>query len=91
MRPTLFWAAVSHSVLLDFAELVMGPFLQLDNLTLAGFRAVPEDEADGKVSGWHRDCLGQGAALRRAGGCHATLHQHSWNELPANATPSVAP
>jgi hypothetical protein len=57
--PRLFWPAVSHSDLLDFAELVMGPFVQLVNLTLAGFRSVPVDEARGKVSGWHRDRWGK--------------------------------
>jgi hypothetical protein len=53
--PKLFWPAVSNPTLLDFAELVMGPFVQLDNLTLAGFRPVTATEARGKVSGWHRD------------------------------------
>ena len=57
--PKLFWPAVSNPTLLDFAELVMGPFVQLDNLTLAGFRSVTAEEARGKVSGWHRDRWGK--------------------------------
>ena len=49
------WPTVSNSVILDFAERVVGPFVQLDNLTLAAFPSVPQDEANGKVGGWHRD------------------------------------
>lgn len=72
--PKLFWPAVSHPLLLDFAELVMGPFVQLDNLTLAGFAPVPKDEADGKVAGWHRDRWGRvptGSEYRRPPGANA--------------------
>lgn len=54
-QPDLFLPAVSHPLLLDFAELVMGPFVQLDNLTFAAFPSVEKEEALGKVSGWHRD------------------------------------
>ena len=57
--PNLFWPAVSHSTILDFAEKVMGPFVQLDNLTLAGSQPVSKEEAEGKVSGWHRDRWGK--------------------------------
>jgi hypothetical protein len=53
--PRLLWPAVSNPTILDFAELVMGPFVQLDNLTLAFFHSVPKTEVEGKVSGWHRD------------------------------------
>ncbi len=56
--PKLLWPVVSHPVILDFAEMVMGPFVQLDNLTLAGFKPVSKEEAEGKVSGWHRDRWG---------------------------------
>jgi hypothetical protein len=72
--PKLFWPAVSHPVLLDFAELVMGPFVQLDNLTLAGFGSVPVEEAEGKVSGWHRDRWGKvprGSAYQRPNAVNA--------------------
>ena len=57
--PNLFWPAVSHPTILDFAEKVMGPFVQLDNLTLAGSQPVSKEEAEGKVSGWHRDRWGK--------------------------------
>ena len=60
--PKLFWPVVSHPVILDFAEMVMGPFVQLDNLTLAGFKPVSKQEAEGKVSGWHRDRWGTSPA-----------------------------
>ena len=53
--PKLMWPAVSHPVTLDFLEQVMGPFVQLDNLTLAAFHSQSTEEAKNKVSGWHRD------------------------------------
>ena len=53
--PQLVWPTVYNLQILEFAEAVINPFLQLDNLTLAGFRPV-KDRSDGKeVSGWHRD------------------------------------
>lgn len=57
--PRLMLPAVANPEILDFAEAVMGPFVQLDNLTLAGFPSVPQEQASGKVSGWHRDRWGQ--------------------------------
>ncbi len=53
--PALMWPTVSNSTILDFAERVVGPFVQLDNLTLAAFPSVSDDEAKGSVSKWHRD------------------------------------
>ena len=35
--PHLMWPVVSNPLVLDFAEQVVGPFIQLDNLTLAAF------------------------------------------------------
>lgn len=55
LAPNQMLPVVSHTEILDFAELVMGPFVQLDNLTLAGFPSVAKEEVKGKVSGWHRD------------------------------------
>lgn len=57
--PRLMLPAVANPAILDFAEQVMGPSVQLDNLTLAGFQSVPAEQAAGKVSGWHRDRWGQ--------------------------------
>ena len=56
--PALMWPAVFNPLILDFAESVMGPFIQLDNLTLAAFPSVSKEEAAGKASGWHRDRWG---------------------------------
>ncbi len=47
--------AVANPHLLDFAERVMGPFVQLDNISLVGFPSSDAEQARGKVSGWHRD------------------------------------
>lgn len=57
--PGLMLGAVTNQTLLDFAEAVMGPFVQLDNLTLSAFPAMSPEEAGDKVSGWHRDRWGQ--------------------------------
>ena len=53
--PELMWPAVAHPVILDFAEQVVGPLVQLDNLTLAAFPSMDPEEAAGKASAWHRD------------------------------------
>ncbi|UVI30865.1 phytanoyl-CoA dioxygenase family protein [Paenibacillus spongiae] len=55
LAPKLMLPAVANPLILDFAELVMGPFVQLDNLTLAGFGSITKAEAGSRVSGWHRD------------------------------------
>ena len=55
LAPELMWPAVTHPTILDFVEQVMGPFVQLDNLTLAAFASMEPAEAEGRVSGWHRD------------------------------------
>jgi hypothetical protein len=53
--PERLLPAVSHPLLLDFAERVMGPFVQLDNLSLVAFPTVDPEASQGKVTGWHRD------------------------------------
>jgi hypothetical protein len=58
--PQLMWEAVANPTVLDFAETVVGPFVQLDNLTLAAMAPVPDPEdARGKAGGWHRDRWGR--------------------------------
>lgn len=57
--PDVMLPAVANPMLLDFAETVMGPFVQLDNLTLAGFPSVTREEAGDRVTGWHRDRWGK--------------------------------
>jgi hypothetical protein len=54
-EPKLFLPAVAHPQLLDFAERVMGPFVQMDNLTFMAFPSMTKEKAEGIVSGWHRD------------------------------------
>ena len=55
LAPELMWPPVSHPTILEFIEKVMGPFVQLDNLTLAAFPSMEKEKAEGRVSGWHRD------------------------------------
>ena len=50
--PELMWPTVSHPIILEFIEKVMGPFVQLDNLTLAAFPPMEKEKAEGRVSGW---------------------------------------
>ncbi|WP_127587019.1 phytanoyl-CoA dioxygenase family protein [Paenibacillus koleovorans] len=57
--PKLIFPAVSNPFLLDFAEMIMGPFVQIDNITLSGFPSDSKEEAKHRVSGWHRDRYAQ--------------------------------
>jgi len=54
-EPHAMLPAVTNEKILDFAEMVMGPFVQLDNLTFMAFPSLSKEEANGKISGWHRD------------------------------------
>lgn len=42
--------------MLDFAELVMGPFVQLDSFEITGYPSSPLVERN-QVAGWHRDAF----------------------------------
>ena len=53
--PALMWPVVANARVLDFAELIVGPFVQLDNLTLAAFPSSTKANAGERVSGWHRN------------------------------------
>ena len=56
--PQLMWPAVANPTVLNFAEAVVGPFVQLDNLTLAAFPpldAKSREKVRGTASGYHRD------------------------------------
>lgn len=55
LAPDIMWPAISHPTILEFLEKVMGPFVQLDNLTLAAFPSNDKEKVNGRVSGWHRD------------------------------------
>jgi hypothetical protein len=58
-QETLAPALTEHILnprLLDFAEIVMGPYVQLDSFEITGFPSVEASER-GKVAGWHRDAF----------------------------------
>ena len=44
---------VCNSTILDFAERVMGPFVQLDSCEITGYERVGSDNTH--ATGWHRD------------------------------------
>ncbi|MBN59946.1 MAG: hypothetical protein CME20_01190 [Gemmatimonadetes bacterium] len=56
--PHLMWPAVANPLVLDFAEQIVGPFVQLDNLTLAAFPPKDKDDPTAKNCAWHRDRWG---------------------------------
>tara|TARA_Y100000588_G_scaffold193182_1_gene207265 strand:+ start:470 stop:1315 length:846 start_codon:yes stop_codon:yes gene_type:complete len=47
---------IQMPLMLDFAEKVMGPFVQLDSFEVSGF-PVRDDELKGAVDRWHRDAF----------------------------------
>ncbi|MEE2754250.1 MAG: phytanoyl-CoA dioxygenase family protein [Candidatus Latescibacterota bacterium] len=47
---------VSNSLMLDFAEKVMGPYVQLDSFEVSGF-PVREQGLKGAIDRWHRDAF----------------------------------
>ncbi len=51
----LFLPMAAHPLLLDFAELAMGPFVQLDSTAFNVFPNMAPATAQGRVNGWHRD------------------------------------
>ena len=55
--PELMWPAVSHSTILEFVEKVMGPFVQLDNLTLAAFASIEPEKAEVLTSSCNPDVI----------------------------------
>jgi hypothetical protein len=59
LDPSLAITLSAHSEILDFAESVMGPFVQLDGLTIVGLGPVTQGGVKATVSGWHRDPWGQ--------------------------------
>jgi len=52
--PDLFLPAIANARLLDFAEQVMGPFVQMDDLSINAFPSVPVETAPAATA-WHRD------------------------------------
>lgn len=55
VAPELAIRAVANPTLLDFAELVMGPFVQLDGLTLVVWPPFQAHNPDQMDIHWHRD------------------------------------
>ena len=53
--PQLMWQAVANPRVLGFAEQVVGPSVQLDNLTLAAFPSKDIDDPTARQCSWHRD------------------------------------
>ncbi len=47
---------IINSHVLDFAERVMGPFVQLDSFEITGFPSRPTNERN-QVAQWHRDAF----------------------------------
>ena len=52
-KPELVLPALANERLLDFAEMVVGPHVQLESITYR--RTAPQTAADGCVLGFHRD------------------------------------
>lgn len=56
-HPRVMLGVVTHATLLDFAEAIMGPFVQLDSLVLFGAQPQPPERRSWPVC-WHRDRFG---------------------------------
>ncbi len=52
LNPSLAITLSTHSEVLDFAECIMGPFVQLDRLTIVGLGPMVAASVQAKVSGW---------------------------------------
>ena len=55
LNPALCLPMAAHPQLRDFAEQVIGPFVQLDSLSFKVFPSLAPEAAQGKVNAWHRD------------------------------------
>ena len=67
--------------LLDFAEAVMGPYVQVDGMEISGYPTV-DVERKGEVAGWHRDAFNQ--SEQWAG------HNFPYKQEPRHYTPPMA-
>ena len=66
----LFKDHLFDPALLDFAEHVMGPFVQLDSYEITGYPSRPLEERQ-KVDRWHRDAFSYSEVWERHGSsCH---------------------
>jgi len=53
--PRSMLPAITQPDIFDFVEAIMGPFVQLDNLTLVGFPSAEKSDDLPVASSWHRD------------------------------------
>lgn len=56
--PRTMLTFTANPVILDFLELVMGPFVQIGDANFNGFASQPKEDVVNKVNGWHRDMYG---------------------------------
>lgn len=54
-EPKMMMRVMANPLILDFLELIMGPFLQIGDSVIVGFNPKEKEEAQHKVNGWHRD------------------------------------
>ena len=54
-EPKIMLPAVTHPTILDFLELVMGPFVQMESLRMNRTDSVSKRQADVAATNWHRD------------------------------------
>jgi len=72
---------ILNTEMLDFAESVMGPYVQLDGMEISGYPMV-NIKKKGEVSGWHRDAFNQTEQW--------TDHNFSYKIVPRHYTPPMA-
>ena len=54
LEPQLTLSAITIPAVLDFAEMLIGPYVQLESITYVGFPPLPKKHR-GEPGGWHRD------------------------------------
>jgi len=62
-------------LMLDFAERVMGPFVQLDSYEVSGF-PIRDKSVAGDADRWHRDAFHTAAQWKNAYRAQGRLHEH---------------
>jgi len=53
--PEKMLPVVSNPIVIDFAEMVIGPFVQISDSVTLSTSSITKEEAHNKVNGWHRD------------------------------------
>ena len=83
--PQLMWEAVANPTVLDFAETVVGPFVQLDSCEVTGYPANADTHAPGAA--WHRD--GFDSSKVWSEGAPTQLWRPGTSMLDAAPTPKI--